>query len=168
MVSTSVVAWQYTPGWGSLITVTVASLALISSVAISAITLKRNASQAERSRIDARTDKLKAELIDLINALGERQPRGDVASSPINEAMADSAKNPGATIRQVEQSAKAILAEHLWDVHRRITTHALGALMLTEEEQVVRPIARILGGGRRGAEDLGGCRRAFPSFGGRR
>lgn len=144
MVSTSAVAWQYTPGWGSLFTVAVAALALISSLVISVITLRRNARNVEQSRIDAKTDRLKAELIDLINALGERQPRGDVARHRINEAIAEKALNQDAGAVYIEQTAKAILAEQLWDVNRRIITHALGTLMLTEDVAVVRPIGQIL------------------------
>lgn len=46
--------WQYTPGWGNLFTATVATAAIIASVIVSKITLKRNATQFEQNRLDKR------------------------------------------------------------------------------------------------------------------
>src|SRR6201997_2773117 len=66
-------AWHYTLGWGNLFTVTVAVFAIVASVTVNVITLRRNASHFEQGRIDARNDKLRAEVIDLISALSERQ-----------------------------------------------------------------------------------------------
>jgi hypothetical protein len=72
--------WHYTLGWGNLFTVIVASIAIIASVTVSVITLRRNASQFEQGRIDARNDKLRAEVIDLISALSQRGRRTHRAS----------------------------------------------------------------------------------------
>ena len=62
-------AWQYTVGWGNAFTVVVAVVAIISSVVVSVITLRRNTSHFEQSRLDARNDKLREEVIDLISAI---------------------------------------------------------------------------------------------------
>ena len=49
-------AWHYTGGWGNLFTVTVALIAITASVVVSVITLRRNTSHFEQSRIDTRND----------------------------------------------------------------------------------------------------------------
>jgi hypothetical protein len=88
--------WHYTEGWGNLFTVTVASIAIITSVVVSAITLRRNAWQFEQSRLYARNDKLRAEIAAFSNALGERAALKEImdplANTSRDEASAAAAK----------------------------------------------------------------------------
>ena len=56
----------------SLATVAVALIAVVVSVWFSTKTHRRAINQFEQRRVDARTDKLRSEIIDLITALSER------------------------------------------------------------------------------------------------
>jgi hypothetical protein len=140
LVSSSVLAWSYTPGWGNLFTVIVASIAIISSVVVSRITLRRNASQFEHSRLDARNDKLRVEVIDLVSALSARTSQGEILVQRIKELELEKVD-----LQTIHQNIKAIFSETLWDPHRRATSHAFAVLMLTEDKDATEAIGVILG-----------------------
>ena len=92
----NIAAWHYSEGWGNLFTVTVASIAIVASVVVSRITLRRNAAQFkqgqldkrnefEQGRVDKRNDKLREEVIDLISALSERSSQGEIVNQRIRK-----------------------------------------------------------------------------------
>jgi hypothetical protein len=144
-VISRVVAWQYTQGWGTLFTVTVASIALISSVVVGVITLVRNANHFDQGRVDARTDKLRAELIDLLIALADRSSQAALVGNRLSELISevDLAGDLDFERERFDRRMGAVLSEHIADVYRRIDSHAFGVLLLTDAEDVVVAISAI-------------------------
>ena len=131
-------AWHYTLGWGNLFTVTVALIAIIASVAVSVITLRRNASHFEQSRIDTRNDKLRAEVIDLISALSQRSSQVGIVFQRIRQLE-------NVDRQTIHQNIEAMFSEDLWDSYRRATSHAFAVLALTEDKEAAQAIGLILG-----------------------
>lgn len=129
--------WHYTLGWGNFFTVTVASIAIIASVTVSVITLRRNGSHFEQSRIDARNDKLRAEVIDLISALSQRRSQVEIVFQRIRQLES-------VDRQAIHQNIKDMFSENLWDSYRRATSHAFAVLALTEDKQAVEAIGLIL------------------------
>jgi len=130
-------AWHYTVGWGNLSTVTVAVIAIIASVTVNVITLRRNASHFEQGRIDARNDKLRAEVIDLISALSERRSQVEVVVQRIRQLE-------NVDRQAIHQNIEATFSENLWDSYRLATSHAFAVLALTEDKEATEAIGLIL------------------------
>jgi membrane protein YdbS with pleckstrin-like domain len=130
-------AWHYTVGWGNLFTVTVAVIAIIASVTVNVITLRRNASHFEQGRIDVRNDKLRAEVIDLISALSERRSQVEIVMQRIRQLE-------NVDRQAIHQNIEATFSDNLWDSYRRITAHAFAVLALTEDKEATEAIGLIL------------------------
>lgn len=131
--------------WGNILTVTVASIAIIASVVVSAITLRRNASQFERTRLDTRNDRLRAEVIDLTTAVAECHSQVDVATARFRELAEEYAKEgKSPVLADRNQIYKALLSEHVWESYRRASSHAYAVLLLTEDTELARCIRSIL------------------------
>jgi hypothetical protein len=126
--TTAHAGWHYTVGWGNLFTVTVAVIAIAASVTVSVITLRRNTDQHEQSRIDARNDKLRSEVIDLISALSQRKSQAEILVRRIRQLESVDRQT-------IQQNIDAIFAEDLWDAYRRATSHAFAVLALTRTEK---------------------------------
>jgi hypothetical protein len=131
-------AWHYTVGWGNLFTVTVAVFAIVASVTVNVITLRRNASHFEQGRIDARNDKLRAEVIDLISALSQRKSQAEILVRRIRQLESIDRQT-------IQQNIDAVFDEDLWDAYRRATSHAFAVLALTEDKEAALAIGLILG-----------------------
>jgi hypothetical protein len=131
-------AWHYTMGWGNLFTVTVAVFAIVASVTVNVITLRRNARHFEQGRADARNDKLRAEVIDLISALSERRSQVAIVVQRIRQLE-------NVDRQTIRQNIEAMFSENLWDSYRRATSHAFAALTLTEDKEAAEAIGLILG-----------------------
>jgi biopolymer transport protein ExbB/TolQ len=131
------IGWHYTLGWGNLFTVIVASIAIIASVTVSVITLRRNARQFEQGRIDARNDKVRAEVIDLISALSQRSSQVGIVLQRIRQLES-------VDRQAIHQNIKDMFSEDLWDSYRRATSHAFAVLALTEDKQAAEAIGLIL------------------------
>jgi septal ring factor EnvC (AmiA/AmiB activator) len=125
---------------GQTLSVTVASIAIIASVTVSAITLRRNANQFEQSRLDKRTDKLREELVALIGSITERNTQFDVVTARIDRIKDEKPAN----MEEFYRSLKATLSEHLWTTYQRISFHAFTVLMLTEDRRAAEQIVAIL------------------------
>lgn len=104
--------WQYTPGWRNLFTVTVASIAIIASVVVRVITLSRNARQFEQTRLDARNDKLKAEIAALQTVLDERSSRQAVFTKRLTDSMSTLGD------RETVDALPAVAFARLASIHR--------------------------------------------------
>jgi hypothetical protein len=131
-------AWRYTLGWGNLFTVTVALIAIMASVTVSVVTLRRNASQFEQRRIDERNDKLRAEVIELISALSERKSQVEIVFQRIRQLE-------NVDRQTIHQNIDAMFSENLWDSYRRATSHAFAVLALTEDKEATEAIGLVLG-----------------------
>jgi hypothetical protein len=130
-------AWHYTGGWGNLFTVTVALIAITASVVVSVITLRRNTSPFEQSRIDTRNDKLRAEVIDLISSLSQRRSQVAIVFQRIRQLES-------VDRQEIHQNIEAMFSENLWDSYRRATSHAFAVLALTEDKEATEAIGLIL------------------------
>jgi hypothetical protein len=131
-------AWHYTVGWGNFFTVIVALFAIMASVTVSVITLRRNTDHFEQGRIDVRNDKLRAEVVDLISALSQR-------SSQV-EIMIQRIRHLESVDRQaIHQNFEAMFSEGFWDFYRRTTSHAFAVLALTEDREAAEAIGVIYG-----------------------
>jgi biopolymer transport protein ExbB/TolQ len=117
--------------------VIVASIAIIASVTVSVITLRRNARQFEQGRIDARNDKVRAEVIDLISALSQRSSQVGIVLQRIRQLES-------VDRQAIHQNIKDMFSEDLWDSYRRATSHAFAVLALTEDKQAAEAIGLIL------------------------
>ena len=131
-------AWHYTLGWGNVFTVAVAVVAIISSVVVSEITLRRNTSHFDHSRLDARNDKLREEVIDLISALSQRSSRVEIVVQRIRQLESVDRE-------AIRQNFADMFSDDLWDSYRRATSHAFAVLALTEDKEAVEAIGLILG-----------------------
>lgn len=132
------VAWHYTLGWGNVFTVTVACVAIVSSVVVSVITLRRNTSHFEQSRLDTRNDKLREEVIDLISALSQRSSQVAIVLQRIRHLES-------VDRQAIHENFKNMFSEDLWDSYRRATSHAFAVLALTEDKEATEAIGLILG-----------------------
>jgi hypothetical protein len=130
--------WHYTMGWGNLFTVTVAMFAIIASVTVNVITIRRHASQFEQGRIDTRNDRLRTEVIDLISALSQRKSQAEILVRRIRQLEA-------VDRQAIHENIKAVFAEDLWDSYRRATSHGFAVLALTEDTEAAGAIGLILG-----------------------
>jgi hypothetical protein len=143
-MSNAVVGWQYVGEWASLAAVAVALIAVVVSVWFSTKTLRRAINQFEQRRVDARTDKLRSEIIDLITALSERPSPSDAIINRI-AALANKIDpaHPSASKDWLTIETKAVVSEGLSGTYRRIYGHAIGIMMLTDDEAVADPVRRI-------------------------
>jgi hypothetical protein len=128
--------WHYTLGWGNLFTVAVALIAIVASVTVSVISLRRNANQFEQSRIDVRNDKLRAEVIDLISALSQRSSQVEIVVKRIRQFE-------NVDRQTIHQNLEGVFSEDFWDFYRRATSHAFAVLALTEDKEAAEAIGVI-------------------------
>ncbi|MCV7049593.1 hypothetical protein H7H82_03060 [Mycobacterium heidelbergense] len=113
-------------------------MAVIVSVVVSVITLRRNAIHFEQSRLDARNDKLRAEVIDLISALSQRSSQVEIVVQRIRQLES-------VDRQAIHQHVNEMFSDDLWDSYRRATSHAFAVLTLTEDGGVAEAIGLILG-----------------------
>jgi hypothetical protein len=136
-MSNAVVGWQYVGAWASLATVAVALIAVVVSVWFSTKTLRRAINQFEQRRVDARTDKLRSEIIDLITALSERPSSSDAIINRIAALGKQNRSGPSpASTDRITREAKAVVSEGLSGTYRRIYGHAIAIMMLTDDDAV--------------------------------
>jgi hypothetical protein len=156
--------WHYTPGWGSLGTITLAVIA----VAVNLLTNKRalrasgvqfaksqehaqasletSIAQFERVREEARTDKLRIELISLIDALSERTVKLDVAIGQIDEVVeeiASEVKDLDDRFDRVDKAMRRIMGAEYWGVYPRISGHAFAIRLLTTDHDLWQILNRL-------------------------
>jgi hypothetical protein len=124
-------------GWGNLFTVTVAVIAIVASVSVNVVTLRRNARHFEQGRLDSRVDKLRAEVIDLVCALSERRSQVEIVFARLRQLE-------NVDRQAINQNIEAMFSENLWDSYRRTTSHAFAVLALTEDKEATDAIGRIL------------------------
>ncbi|WAC93567.1 hypothetical protein [Mycobacterium sp. Aquia_213] len=144
--------WYYTPGWGALGTVSVAALAVGVNILTNRRTLRASqkslntsVAQFRQVREDARVDKLRIEVIGLINALAERKTRLDVAINRIDQAIGtiDRTDNLASDLVRVDRSMRAIMASEYWDVYGRCSAHATAIRLLTNDDAILKLVNEI-------------------------
>jgi hypothetical protein len=122
-------------------TIAVGVLAVIVSTVFNVVTLRRSARHFQQGRIDARNDKLRAEIAAFNVALGERKSQLDVFLYRIQEIANTSSLDDPAGASELEQSARAALS--VADIYRRISSHTFAINMLTDDSQITACVNRI-------------------------
>jgi hypothetical protein len=126
-MSNAVVGWQYVGEWASLATAAVALIAVVVSVWFSTKTLRRAINQVDQRRVNARTDKLRSEIIDMIRALSERPSPSDAIINRIAALVNKiDLAHLSASTDQIAIEAKAVVSEGLsgtWSRHRHHDAH---------------------------------------------
>lgn len=158
--------WYYTPGWGALATTTVAVIAVVANIYTNKRTLRASAAQFEKSqqhaqtslntsiaqfeqvRQETRTDKLRVEIIGLINALAERKTRLDIAINRIDDALekmnSAELRSPGSSDQaRADRQMRAAMAEEYWEVYERASAHAFAVRLLTTEAELLRIVDEV-------------------------
>jgi hypothetical protein len=156
--------WYYTPGWGALGTITVAVIAVLFNLRANRRTLRASGeqftrsqehaqaslrtsiAQFERVREEARVDKLRIELISLIDALSERTVKLDVAISQIDEVVeeiASAAPDLDERLGRVDKAMRRIMGAEYWGVYTRISGHAFAIRLLTADEELLENLNRL-------------------------
>ncbi len=148
----AVSGWYYTPGWGALGTVSVAVLAVGVNILTNRRTLRASQNSLNTSiaqfrqvREDTRVDKLRIEVIGLINALAERKTRLDVAINRIDQAIGtiERTDNLASDLVRVDRSMRAIMASEYWDVYGRCSAHATAIRLLTNDDAILKLVNEI-------------------------
>lgn len=133
----------WSPGWGNLFTVVVALAAVGVSAWFNRKTLANAQHQFAETRKDARTDKLRTEIIAYVAALGERLTQRRKIVRVLDEWTRELGQVDVADLPRVQKNAEAIVAEHTSDVYRRINGHAFAIQMLTDDPEIGWPVTRI-------------------------
>lgn len=136
-------AWEHltgwwTPGWGNLFTVGVAAAALVVSARHNRRTLQRAEQQFKQNRLDARTDKLRNAIAELLLALGDRTPMEMLYKVKLEEARQTTGSSKPSI--QLHQS---IIEETIGGVYNRISMHSFAIRMLTNNAKITAPVHRI-------------------------
>jgi hypothetical protein len=140
-----VIDWKWTPGWGNLLTVTVAIAAIGVSAWYNRRTLRSTNEKFIQGRVDARNDKLRVEIAGLLDAISERTSKWTVAAHRTSELTPQPLTElSGQSLRAAGQSLKAAWSELLSGSYTRIGTHALAVEILTDDPGIIAPVRRIL------------------------
>jgi hypothetical protein len=132
----------WTPGWGNLFTVLVATAALGIGAWFNIRTLQRTDDRFTQGRIDARNDKLRVAIAGLFSALSERLS----INGAYTQRMAGIPKPSGpdaATLREWGKQGKIAVEDTMAPLTRRIGEHILIILMLTTDENIIGPVEKL-------------------------
>lgn len=147
--------FRVTAGWLGLGTVAVAVIAIFVNSTYSRRTLETSAGQFQRGRIDARTDKLRAEIAALISELINRERMRDImlplADAEVNAL--DITQQANLVVTHLVESTGTVQGVYL-----NAVGHTLAIRMLTADETIVRLADQI---GQVAAAELGDIRRTL-------
>lgn len=131
----------WTPGWGNLFTVAVASTALGIGAWYNHQTLSRAAERHTQSRLDARNDKLRAELAALLSAAGQRRSQMEIFANRVTNLIGgvQSVADRGALMIAV----RAALNESVGALYSRVDGHIYAVRMLTNDGFILDRVAEI-------------------------
>jgi hypothetical protein len=121
--------------------IVVGVLAVIVSAIFNVATLRRSGRQFQQGRIDARNDKLRAEIAAFNVALGERKSQLDVFVYRVQELAGSFSLDERPSPSQFEQTARAALS--VVDVYRRVSSHNFAINMLTDDPDITARVNRI-------------------------
>ncbi|MCV7114017.1 hypothetical protein [Mycolicibacterium setense] len=141
VVWTRLTAW-WTPGWGNLFTVGVATLAVMVSARHNGRTLRRAGEQFKQARRDTRNDKLRVEIAALLGAVSERLPRDKVFRARMAETVPPDTSSVG-LVKNWLKNANSVMEETVGDVYKRIAMHAFVILTLTNDPAITEPVKQL-------------------------
>ncbi|KUH85315.1 MULTISPECIES: hypothetical protein [unclassified Mycobacterium] len=131
----------WTPGWGNLFTVAVATAALAVGAWFNRRTLSSAAERHDQGRLDGRYDKLRSEVAALLSASGQRRSQMEVFAKQVNDLIAGT---PSVADRGTLMVAiQAALNESVGALYAKINGHAYAVRMLTNDSQIVDRIGEI-------------------------
>lgn len=110
------------------------------AVAVNVLSLRRTVRHSRQNRIDARTDKLRGEIAAFISALSERPPMAEIWKKRLEEIGRPT--NPAA-LADWARNVRPLVEEMLAPMYQRISAHAFGILMLTDDENITAPVHRL-------------------------
>ena len=124
---------------------TAALIVVVVSVWLCTRMFRRTVEQFEQGKLDAQNDRLRSEIIHLINSLSAGPPPVDAIVSRIT-ALTDKidAADRAASRDQIKLNAKAAVSGALSGTYRQIYAHSIAILMLTDDAAVVDPVRRIM------------------------
>jgi hypothetical protein len=125
-------------GLGSIF---VGVLAVVVSAIFNVATLRRSGRQFQQGRIDARNDKLRAEIAAFNVALGERKSQLDVFVYRVQGLAESFSLDDSPSPSEFEQTARAALL--VVDVYRQISSHAFAINMLTDDRAITARVNRM-------------------------
>jgi hypothetical protein len=121
--------------------IVVGVLAVVVSAIFNVATLRRSGLQFHQGRIDARNDKLRAEIAAFNVELGERKSQLDVFVYRVQGLAESFALDDRPSPSEFEQTARAALL--VVDVYRRISSHTFAINMLTDDPGITERVNRI-------------------------
>jgi hypothetical protein len=131
--------WYWTQGWGNLFTVVVAVAAIAVSAWYNRRTLRNANAIFDQGRIDARNDKLRAEIAGLMGASGDTRVRQDMFLHRLGKSSRDPRNQSMQARERLQESLKADFSEVLGDAYNRIGVHMISAkLLLLNDDQTIR------------------------------
>jgi hypothetical protein len=125
----------WTPGWGNLFTVAIASAALGVGVWFNRQTLARADERHDQIRRDARTDKLRLEIAAVLSAAGQRRSQMEVFAKQVNDLIA--ATNGIAERPNLLVAVQAALNESVGALYAKIRGHIHAVRMLTSDSHIL-------------------------------
>lgn len=131
----------WTPGWGNLFTVAIATAALGVGAWFNHQTLKRAAERHTQGRLDARHDKLRAELAALLSASGRRRSEMEIFANRVTDLIA--ATQSIADRGKLMIGIRAALNETVGALYARIEGHVYAVGMLTNDVLILGRIGEI-------------------------
>jgi hypothetical protein len=118
----------------------------MTAIIVSIVTLRRNTAQFRQQRLDARDDKLRAEIANLSAALTQRGDQLDIVVARSRE-LVDSITTDATSAEEIKGryvwGNKAILAQEVSELYTRIGTHATTITMLTGDQVITDLVDRI-------------------------
>ncbi|UXA05707.1 hypothetical protein KXD96_22805 [Mycobacterium sp. SMC-2] len=152
-----VIDWQWTPGWGNLFTVMVAVAAIAVSAWYNRRTLRGANEKFVQGRIDARNDKLRAELAAYLSDLDECRLQSrklgkfmrELIDAPYQLSQAEAqpwqqnAQLVAEKFEQYREQSEAAYLETVWDVYRRLAVRDFTLMMLTSDKGILEPTHEI-------------------------
>lgn len=131
----------WTPGWGNLFTVAIASAALGVGAWYNRKTLTRTDERFAQGRVDARIDKLRAELAALLSASGQRRQQMEIFAHKVTDLIAGAQSIADRDKLMID--TQAALNETVGELYARIDAHVFAVRMLTDDSFILGRIAEI-------------------------
>jgi hypothetical protein len=114
----------------------------VCSVAANGFAIGRTRAHFRRARLDARNDKLRAEIAGLFGALSERSSVDQLVKRRRDELGQPTAKDLTA-MKEIGAQTRLIIEETLAPLHYQVATHAFLILMLTNDDNITSRVQTI-------------------------
>jgi hypothetical protein len=149
----SVTGW-WTPGWGNLFTLAVAAAGIAVSAWFNRRTLLATNEKFQRQLREARHDKLRVEVAELLSdteelrvqtiKLGNRLSElSKKTYSELSELPESDKAASGAVVARYKVEAQGAVTELVSDLYTRLAVRGVTIMMLTSDDQILEPMNKI-------------------------